>query len=103
MIEIDAIEKYDLSVGNIVQLTDTAGRAYPLLNEQREWVFTPHADDAKGKLLAEALARVTELETALRWIGQYAQNSGIHPMDRVVAIYAKTQIALMQEASDDRE
>lgn len=86
-----------LTVGNITQLThDTAGRTYPLLNEQREWVFTPPADDAKGKLLAEALARVAELEAALRWIEQYAQDNGIHPMDRVVAIYAKAQITLMK-------
>lgn len=79
---------------NVGDTTDTAGHTYPRLDAQREWVFTPQADDAKGKLLAEALARVTELETALRWIEQYAQDNGIHPMDRLVAIYAKAQIAL---------
>ena len=85
----------DVTVGIITQLTrDTAERTYPLLNEQLLWVFTPQADDAKGKLLAEALARVAELEAALRWIEQYAQNNGVHPMDRVVAIYAKAQITL---------
>ena len=164
-----------MNVGNITQLTDSTGRNYPLLDEQREWVFMPQEDYAKGKLLGEALARVAELEeqvrqlpqrmidaieqydwqdddgawflptvraiitgeagypcdddslwftgaewqglldkaigyecatrdqriaeleTVLRWIEQYAQNSGIHPMDRVVAIYAKAQMALAQE------